>query len=336
MPGGMRVVTVMPTNRSKAMPRFPDGRRFAFTIIDDTDVATLQNIRPVYELLAELGMRTTKTVWPLACPEGSVDYHQSETLEDPEYRAYVLSLRDRGFELSWHAATMESSLRERTLEGFERFREIVGYPPRVHANHAYNRENLYWGVDRLDDRILRRLFLPFTGVPEDFYAGHREGSPYWWGDLAREVVTYARNLTFTEIDTLAVNPSMPYADPRRPLARWWFSASDAEDVDAFVTLLSDANLDRLERRGSACIVATHIGKRFAPGGVLDPRVEERLRALAKRSGWFVPVSTLLDHLRTQRPETPISDSEWRGMQWRWARDTLKQQWRARLARLLRA
>lgn len=323
----------MPTSRSESMTAFPGGCRFAFTIIDDTDVATLENIRPVYELLATLGMRTTKTVWPLACPEGSRDYAGSETLDDPAYRDYVLSLRDRGFELTWHAATMESSDRARTIAGFERFRAVVGHPPRVHANHAYNRENLYWGVDRLDEPILRRLFRPFAGVASDHYGGHRPDSPWYWGDLAQAHIDYARNLTFTEIDTLAINPSMPYEDPSRPLVRRWFSASDAEDADAFVALLSDRNLDRLERRGGACIVATHIGKGFAPGGRLDVRVADRLRAVAARRGWFVPVSRLLDHLRAQRRGGPIPAGEWRAMQWRWARDTLRQQWRARLARL---
>ena len=40
---------------------FPNGKRFAFTILDDTDVATLANVRPIYRLLEEVGMRTTKT-----------------------------------------------------------------------------------------------------------------------------------------------------------------------------------------------------------------------------------------------------------------------------------
>ena len=49
---------------------FPQGKRFAFTIVDDTDVATVANVKPLYDLLHELGFRTTKTVWPLGCPEG--------------------------------------------------------------------------------------------------------------------------------------------------------------------------------------------------------------------------------------------------------------------------
>ena len=49
--------------------RFPGGKRFAFTIMDDTDDATVQNVGPVYEALYSLGMGATKTVWPMPCPE---------------------------------------------------------------------------------------------------------------------------------------------------------------------------------------------------------------------------------------------------------------------------
>lgn len=313
----------MPTSRSDA-PRaaFPGGRRFAFSIIDDTDVATLENMRPFYECLRRLGLRTTKTVWPVGCPEGSRDYAISATLEDPAHLAYIRELHAAGFEITWHSATMESSTRERIIRAIAELQDRIGVAPRVHANHAFNRENLYWGRDRLDDPWLRALFGRLAGVPADHYAGHVPGTPHFWGDLARTHVEYVRNLTFRDIDTTAVNPSMPYQDPRRPYGRWWFSASDAEDADAFVRLLRDENLERLESRGGVCIVATHIGKGFAPGGRLRADVEARLEALAARPGWFVPVGPLLDELRQRHGGGPLSAAEWRRMQWRWAWDTL--------------
>jgi hypothetical protein len=46
------------------MVEWPNGKRFAFTIVDDTDDATVQKVRPVYDFLLELGIRSTKTVWP--------------------------------------------------------------------------------------------------------------------------------------------------------------------------------------------------------------------------------------------------------------------------------
>src|SRR5690348_13308057 len=137
---------------------FPNGKQFAFTIIDDTDVATVENVGPIYRLLEELGMRTTKTVWPFRCPDESTDFAGSQTLEDPEYVEFVLDLQRRGFEIASHGATMESSNRQRTLLGLERMRTTFGAYPIVHANHANNRENLYWGTARVDNPVVRTLY----------------------------------------------------------------------------------------------------------------------------------------------------------------------------------
>jgi len=302
---------------------FPGGRRFAFTIMDDTDVATLANVGPVYRLLDELGFRTTKTVWPVGCPEGSRNFSSSETLDDPPYLDFVLGLRARGFEIAYHGATMESSSRERTERALARFRELFGGPPRVYANHAYNQENLYWGSARLDDPVLRMLYARVEGRPAGFYQGHVPGTPWWWGDLAGQI-TYIRNLTFPDINLLRINPTMPYRDPRRPAVAWWFSASDAEDVTAFNRLIAPEAQDRLEREGGVCIVATHLGKRFTEGGVVNPRTRELLERLAAKSGWFVPVGALLDWLRTQRPGAEeLPRREWRRMQWKWAWDLVQ-------------
>ena len=60
--------------------QFPGGARFAFTVMDDTDVATVDNVLPIYRLLESLGMRTTKTVWPVRCEEGSRNFSLSETM----------------------------------------------------------------------------------------------------------------------------------------------------------------------------------------------------------------------------------------------------------------
>lgn len=306
---------------------FPGGKRFAFSILDDTDVATVQNVAPVYRLLDALGMRTTKTVWPLACPEGSRDFAASQTLEDPEYLEFVRWLLDRGFEVTWHGATMEASERARTEEGLERFRALFGAYPRIHANHAYNRENLYWGPDRVDQPLLKAVIQRAIPTPEGFYAGHVEGSPYWWGDLALRHVEYARNLTFDEVNLARINPSMPYHDPARPLVRWWFSCSDAEDRDEFAELLRPDRQERLEREGGWCIVATHLGKGFARDGEVDRLVRRRLETLSARDGWFAPVGEILDFLRARRGTDALPADEWDRMQWRWARDIVRRKMR---------
>ena len=309
--------------------QFPGGARFAFTVIDDTDVATVENVQPVYRLLESLGMRTTKTVWPMRCPEGSRNFWLSETMDDTHYQDFVVDLRARGFEIAFHGATMETSTRERTARALERFRSVFGAPPRVHANHSYNRENLYWGAGRLDDPALRLLYGRVFGQGAQLYEGHRPGSPYWWGDLCVEQIEYVRNLTFSEINVLRVNPSMPYRDPIRPYVRWWFSAADAEDVDEFNVLLRPENQRRLEAEGGVCIVATHLGKGFGSAGKPHPETRRLLELLAGRNGWFPPVGELLDWLRARQAGDGLPAGEWRRMQWRWARDLLARRLAAR-------
>jgi hypothetical protein len=301
---------------------FPNGKRFAFSVLDDTDVATVQNVAQVYALLESLGMRATKTVWPMPCPEGSKNYSGSQTLHDSEYRDFILDLQRRGFEIASHGASMESSTRERTAAGLEYFRSVLGAYPRVHANHSQNRENLYWGPDRIDHPVLRALVRTLYGGALDYYRGHVERSPYWWGDLCAQHIQYVRNLTFTEINLLRINPSMPYRDSSRPLVRWWFSATDAEDGDAFSRLLSPARLQRLERERGICIVATHFGKGFTTNGRVIDAVRERLEALARQPGWFPTVGELLDWMRSAHAADILPAREWRAMQWTWARDLI--------------
>ena len=305
-----------------ARTTFPAGKRFAFTIIDDTDVATVDNIRPIYRLFETLGMRTTKTVWPVGCPEGSPVFCDSQTLDDPAYRAFVVDLKGRGFEIASHGATMESSPRPRTVAALERFRDTFGEYPRVHANHSFNRENLYWGARRFDDPIIRAAYPRLAGAPRNHYQGDVEASPYWWGDYCSQHVRYVRNLTFSEVNLDRINPSMPYRDPRRPLVPLWFSATDAEGAPEFLERFTEARIDALEREGGVCILATHLAKEYAVDGVVPAPVRERLEHIASRRGWFPTVGELLDWLAIRRGGGPLPPAEWRRMQWRWALDLL--------------
>jgi hypothetical protein len=277
---------------------FPGEKRFAFTVIDDTDDSRVDNTKPIYDLLYDLGFRTTKTVWPVHCPEGSTEFFAGDTLASPEYREFCVDLQRRGFELTWHGATMETSRRERTIEGLEAFRRTFGHYPVVHANHAYNRENLYWGPHRYQTpvRLLARIAASRW---QRGFEGEVETSPFYWGDLCRAHMRYVRNFSFRVVNTLEVDPDTPYTLRSTPHVRSWFSATDAPDVDAFCSLVSRASLDDLCRRGGACILATHLGKGFVRDGQVDHRVAETLSYLAELPGWFVPVSTVLDHLVAQ-------------------------------------
>jgi len=280
--------------------RFPEGKRFAFTILDDTDDATLENVRPVYDRLQELGFRTTKTAWPMDCPEGSQEYFAADTLQRADYLEYVRSLIAAGFELASHGATMEPSLRGRTIAGLEFFQREFGFLPRLHANHGQNSENIYWGFERFQSPPIRALVALLRRYPRGRFTGEREESPYYWGDLCREHFDYVRSFTFSGLDMRKHNPEMPYRLKSTPKVAHWFSTTDASNAAIFNKRVHSVSLERLERAGGVCIVSTHLGKGFATEGRLNPEFDTTLRYLAGRPGWYVPVSTLLDHIREQR------------------------------------
>ena len=305
------------------MTLLPPGFRFAFSVLDDTDDSTLDNVGPLYGMLREYGLRTTKTVWPVACPEGSRNFFAAETLEDKKYLSFVHELADAGFEIASHGATMESSRRERTLEALELLRTEFGRYPRLFCNHGQNRENLYWGSRRFQSPLLRRLIRSRGRRDGDVYEGDTEGSPFFWGDVCREVISYVRNFTFERLNMLEVDPGMPYHVASTPWVRFWFSTTDAPDVHAFNRVLSPGRVDRLEAAGGVCIVSTHFGKGFVKDGRVNPETERVLRHLADKRGWFVPVSDILDRLVAVGRGQTLSRSQLLRLELRFLTDRIK-------------
>jgi hypothetical protein len=286
---------------------FPQSARFAFSILDDTDDATVENVRPIYDLLSELGLRTTKTAWPLDCPEGSRLYLAGETLGNSEYLAFVKGLIARGFEVAYHGATMETSTRERTERGLREFEALLGVAPSIYCNHGQNLENVYWGAARYRVAPIRlpiALMERLLGRPR--YSGHVPGSPYFWGDLCLSRFRFVRNFTFSTLDYGSIAPSGPYRLKSTPWVQYWFNTADAPDAADFKRLVTPKNVKQLYERGGACIVSTHLGKRFVKGGRVDPEIEDTLRYIASLPGWFRPVSEVLELLLANRPAGTLS------------------------------
>ncbi|HUJ52623.1 MAG TPA: hypothetical protein VLX08_03645 [Steroidobacteraceae bacterium] len=274
---------------------FPGGRQFAFTIFDDTDIATLEYIRPIYELLDRLGFRTTKTVWPLPY-HGPSDYQGSDSLEDRAYASYMRELQARGFEIAFHGARMESSTRAQIEAAFEVYEQALGNHPTAYAAHGHNRDNLYWGVDRFRFRLWRWLYGALAGRHEGPAEGHRTNSPYYWADLAERHLRYVRSFTYDELNLWNITSAVPYRTAGTPGVAAFFPSSFADNVQEFIELLSPTRQAQLERERGLCIVSTHFGKGFVRDGRVHPAVTELLTQLSQRPGWFQPVSTLLDHL----------------------------------------
>jgi len=294
---------------------WPQGKRFAFTIVDDTDLSTVANTKPVYDLLLDNGIVTTKTVWPLAvaAPKPISGGH---SLEHPEYRDWILRLQSKGVEIAFHGAADESSTRQRTILGLEYFRKILGNYPNVHSTHSGQKEALYWGSARFDPPLSWIYSLLRRRHRADVYSGTDISSPFFWGDWAQISPKYVRNLVFDDINTLKMDPLMPYHDARRPFVQSWFSSSYGSSPNAFCRLISEANQDRLESEGGACIVYTHLGSGFYP---LRDDFKRLVRRLGAKSGWFVPATNLLDYLAARRglQSTSAHPLAFQKMQWNW-------------------
>jgi hypothetical protein len=283
---------------------WPEGKSFAFSIVDDTDGATLKDVPAVYALLADLGVRTTKSVWTLHGED-----RDGLACDSAPYRAWLGRLQDQGFEIALHNVASRTSPRSRTIEGIERFRDLFGSYPAVHVNHSSCRENIYWGAARVSgaNRVAYEVLSRHSRFTS--FRGHVERSPLFWGDVCRSRITYVRNFVHGNIDTLGYCPEMPYHDPRRPYVNYWFASTEGPNVDRFVEKLSDANIERLAAAGGACIMYTHLASGFAPHGELDPRFVRVMRRLSHLDGWFVPASTLLDHLLATKGHHELTDDE---------------------------
>lgn len=277
--------------------KFPEGKRFAFSIVDDTDMATLERVKPLYELLERYGIRTTKTVWVMETNEPSHQPNQGDTLSNPAYRSFIQDLKAKGFEIALHGVRGGSSERQDIINGLEEFRKALGQYPAIHVNHSLNRDNVYWGDHRWSIAPFRWLYAL---VGKHDFLGQDNTSVHFWGDLVQQHIRYVNQFTYSDINLLALNPAMPYRLADKPYVNYWFPTADGDNLDRFEFLLRKENLDRLEREGGVCLVYTHMGAgSFNEGSAANPRFESRLKDLASRNGWFAPASEILDYLMVQ-------------------------------------
>jgi hypothetical protein len=289
-----------------AIEPYPFGNRFAVTLTDDTDRATLAEVEPVYACLAAHGLRSTKTVWPLAASDmtGRDPRMASagDTLENTAYRAWCQRLQAQGFEIALHTASGGNSRREQTVLAYQRFEAYFGHPPHTNIMHARNRENIYWGKAWTPNhRLLARLIAL---VEPGEFLGHVVGSPYYWGDLCRQQTRYVRHFETLRANTLAFDPATPYYDPAKPDVNWWFSSSYGAGVRLFA-LLAPANVAQLAAQRGASIIHCYLRHYARPQGGgrfnVHPRFEALVQALAAHAdGWYVPAVELLDRLRVVR------------------------------------
>jgi hypothetical protein len=280
---------------------YPDNKEFAFAIFDDTDTANIEDVKAIYDLLFNLGIPATKSVWVLPSRELDNTANQGQSLTDPEYLEFILNLKSQGFEIGYHGARGGSTTRDESILALDTFKELIGENPYVYVNHSRNKEDIYWGPTRLTLPFLQRVYSLKMDEKPDYFEGHVESSEYFWGDLVKERIKYVRNFTFKNINTLKYDPVMPYHDPRKPFVNLWFSSSDAPTAAKFKHIVNKETIDRLEKEGGVCIIYTHFAHNFVlENGSVDPEIEEILRYLASRPGYFATTGQLLDFLQSSQ------------------------------------
>lgn len=291
--------------------KYPSGAEFAFTILDDTDDTTVANGRPVYDLLRESGLRTTKTVWAFSTPhENRGPYFAGETLSSPEYLKWVHELSNDGFEIAFHNATMGSSIRQETIRALDLIEREFGQAVRLHCNHGQNRENLYWGIERYSSCILKECFHilgKFSSYP--IFEGNKPESPYYWADIAAERLSYIRLFAFRHLNGMQIPPARPFQDAAKQLNPLFFNTSDAPNIKCFNKLVNRASIDKLRKDKGWAIISTHLGKGFYRNNKLNPEFEKSIEYLRSLPGWYVPASQLLDFIKAEKGVGTLSTVE---------------------------
>ena len=230
----------------------PHPYQAGFCITDDTDAATLESVRIVYDFLSSIRLLASKTVWafepaePCGIPPLPPTILRGITLQNRDYLAYCQSLGERGFEICLHGASAGNNVRERTTRALEFLERHFGAAG-TYICHAKNAENLYWH-EKVAPRGPTRWLLSLASRYR--CSGEDPASPYFWGDLCLEKVRHIRLFRTRDVNTLARNPSMPYFDPEKPLVRGWFAATKR----SFHDCTRAEALEDLKRQGGLCVL----------------------------------------------------------------------------------
>jgi hypothetical protein len=282
----------------------PKGKKFIFTIIDDTDDSFTYNIKPIYDLLYKNKLRTTKTVWVKKVRD--IGISKGDSLENIEYRNFVKELKNKKFEIGLHNVGSGAFNRQEIKDGLLEFKNILGEYPSIHVNHSYNPDNIYSGSNRFS--------FPFSIFIKLFYSKYKKfygddtNSKYFWGDYHKKFIKYSRNYEIDDINVLKANPYMPYRDKAyENYANYWYSSTFAPNQLVFNKLINKKSIDRLKNEGGVCILYTHLGY-FYKNGKIDKKFKETIELLGKdKEGLYITVSETLNLLKKYKKQNLIDD-----------------------------
>jgi hypothetical protein len=300
------------------------GKRFIFSIIDDTDDAFLENIRPIYDFLYEKRMLVTKTIWVYPPRD---KHSKGDSLQNPKYLEFVKDLKKKGFEIGLHNVGSGDYTRQEIIEGLEEFRRLLREYPKIQINHSYNKDSIYGGYKRFNwpiRALVKMMYPQYAGV----FQGEEEESPFFWGDKHKEIIQFNRNHETDDINTIKYDRYMPYIDPKRSdYVNYWFSATFAPNQWIFNRLVTPESIRRLEKENGTCIIFTHLGY-YMKNGQIDPGFAERIEMLSRNpNGVYVPVSRVLATISHEReaseraayPVIPLWAKFWMEVRHLWTR-----------------
>jgi hypothetical protein len=273
--------------------KFPEKKLFAFTIIDDTDDAYFENIKPIYDILFENRLRTTKTVW--VYPPRDINESKGDCLNRNEYLNFIKDIHSKGYEIGLHNVGSGDYKRNEIIEGLNEFHLKLGFYPKLHVNHSYNKDNIYSGSKRFSfplNYLVKILYKEY-----DNFSGEDPASDYFWGDYHKKYIQFSRNYEIDNINTYKKLPYMPYREKLyNEYSNFWFGSTFASNQWMFNKIITKLNIDKLENEGGICILYTHLGY-YMQKGKIDPGFIRMIEYIGnKKNGWFVPVSNILEFL----------------------------------------
>lgn len=272
---------------------FQEDKKFIFTIFDDTDDAFYESVKPIYDLLNDNGLKTTKSIW--VYPVKDVEESKGHSLKDDIYKQFIIDLKNNGFEIALHGVGSGGYKRREIKNGIEEFKNEIGYYPKIHVNHSYNLDNIYCGSKRFSfpfNYLVKKLYSKY-----DNFLGDVLSSEYFWGDIHKNKILYSRNYEIDDINTFKKNNYMPYIDSKYDkYANYWFSSTFAPNPWIYKRLINKQSIDRLDKENGVCVLYTHLGYYFK-NGKIDSHFKQTIEYLGKkRNVLFLTVSETLDLL----------------------------------------